>query len=162
MPDITNGCVILMEFYQRHHDCFRPLEIYSHALVPGQFTSLYHNVTFVHQISSRQYFIFDQMKRNMYLSMHFQYCFEYCSEVQSIMSLCNHCSATWPMGVQRMANQYLHNPIKVNVGSLDLQVSMSFDFNQSTLPIFRLSCIHRYIHTWIKCIVTYIGSFRPA
>lgn len=31
-------------------------------------------------------------------------------------------SATWPLGVQRMADQYLKNPIKVNVGSLDLQV----------------------------------------
>ena len=31
-------------------------------------------------------------------------------------------SATWPPDVQRMADQYLKNPIFVNVGSLDLQV----------------------------------------
>lgn len=30
-------------------------------------------------------------------------------------------SATWPLGVQRMADQYLQHPVKVNVGSLDLQ-----------------------------------------
>eukprot|EP00795_Rhopilema_esculentum_P007439 gene7439-13201_t len=34
-------------------------------------------------------------------------------------------SATWPQGVQRMADQYLNNPIKVNVGSLDLQACHS-------------------------------------
>ena len=32
-------------------------------------------------------------------------------------------SATWPKGVQRMADQYLKNPVRVFVGSLDLNVS---------------------------------------
>lgn len=32
-------------------------------------------------------------------------------------------SATWPKGVQRMADQYLNNPVRVFVGSLDLNVS---------------------------------------
>lgn len=34
-------------------------------------------------------------------------------------------SATWPSDVQRMADKYLRNPIRVNVGSLDLQACHS-------------------------------------
>ena len=34
-------------------------------------------------------------------------------------------SATWPKGVQRMADQYMKNPVRVFVGSLDLNVSTS-------------------------------------
>lgn len=33
------------------------------------------------------------------------------------------CSATWPKGVQRMADQYMKDPVRVFVGSLDLNVS---------------------------------------
>ena len=32
-------------------------------------------------------------------------------------------SATWPKGVQRMADQYMKDPVRVFVGSLDLNVS---------------------------------------
>ena len=34
-------------------------------------------------------------------------------------------SATWPPGVQRMADKYLKDPVRVNVGSLDLQACHS-------------------------------------
>ncbi|XP_002163544.2 probable ATP-dependent RNA helicase DDX43 isoform X1 [Hydra vulgaris] len=34
-------------------------------------------------------------------------------------------SATWPPGVQRMADKYLRDPIRINVGSLDLQACHS-------------------------------------
>ena len=37
-------------------------------------------------------------------------------------------SATWPSAVQRMANSYLSDPIKVFVGTLDLAVSLSLYF----------------------------------
>ena len=33
-------------------------------------------------------------------------------------------SATWPPGVQRMADQYMTDPVRVFVGSLDLNVSI--------------------------------------
>ena len=32
-------------------------------------------------------------------------------------------SATWPKSVQRMADQYMKDPMRVFVGSLDLNVS---------------------------------------
>ena len=42
--------------------------------------------------------------------------------VQLIFSVL-HISATWPSGVQRMADNYLKNPVRTFVGSLDLNVS---------------------------------------
>lgn len=41
-------------------------------------------------------------------------------EIGVIAIILNIYSATWPHGVQQMADQYLTNPIKCNVGSLDL------------------------------------------
>lgn len=44
---------------------------------------------------------------------------------QSCPSIYFFYSATWPKGVQRMADQYMKDPVRVFVGSLDLNVSAS-------------------------------------
>ena len=64
----------------------------------------------------------------MFLNVHFWTC--HCN-------LSHLFSATWPSGVRRMATQYVEKPVQVNVGSLDLAVSLLKCWN-----------IGVYMHGW--------------
>ena len=58
------------------------------------------------------------------------------------------CSATWPPGVRRLADQYLtQQPFQVTVGCLDLRVRGRKNNGSSSITLFLVACRHV---TWLS------------
>lgn len=53
-------------------------------------------------------------------------------------------SATWPKEIQHLARDYLHNPIKVNIGSLELSANARVFYMNYIILVgtFDSLCIH--------------------